>query len=545
MREISGSITPWPLPVPEDGRSGQVVSDPVAAVRFLTAAVAVRPRSPMAHACSRSSPSAQGKLDEAIAPHRAALRLKPNYDVVHLSLGFGLRDQGKVEEGIAEFREALRLTPDDALTHCSLGFALRAQGKVDEAIAEFREALRLTPDNGADRTAHGEALRAAGKLDEAIAELHAALRLNPADAAAHHHLGEALAGQGKLDEAIAEYQTALGLRPNDGWAHHKLGNALETQGKLDAAVAEYRAAIRINPNDGWAHHHLGYILETQGKLDAVRSPQYRAAIRIDPNNPQAHCDLGRALRKQGNYAASLDELRTGHALGSKRSDWPYPSADWIRQAERLVALGDGLAAILRGNEQPKDNAERLAVAQVDCDRNRPAAAARLWAKALEADPKLGDDLRTGLRYQAAASAALAGCGRSQDEPPPSETRKAELRRQALDWLKLDLTLRSQQLATAAARKVVARAMTKWKTAPDLGGVRDSEAPGKTLRDRTRGMAVALGQTSSRSSSGPAVGPRERPAAAARRGHSQAIAGGRLSGGRGSRVACAGGSDGLA
>ena len=124
---------------------------------------------------------------------------------------------------------------------------------------------------------------------------------------------------------------------------------------------------------------------------------YRAAIRVTPDFAEAHCNLGRALRKQGNYAASLDELRTGHALGSKRSDWPYPSADWILQAERLVALGDGLAAILQGNQQPKDNVERLAVAQVYCDRNRPAAAARLRAKVLEADPKLGDDLQTGLR----------------------------------------------------------------------------------------------------------------------------------------------------
>jgi tetratricopeptide (TPR) repeat protein len=249
------------------------------------------------------------------------------------------------------------------------------------------------------------------------------------------------------------------------------------QGKLDAAVAEYGAAIRINPNDGWAHHNLGDILATQGKLDAAVAA-YRAAIRIRPDFAEAHCDLGRALRKQGNYAASLDELRTGHALGSKRSDWPYASADSIRQAERLVALGDGLAAILRGTEQPKDNAERLAVAQVYCDRNRPAAAARLRAKALEADPRLGDDLRTGLRFEAASAAALAGCGRGQDDPPPSETRKAELRRQALDWLKLDLTLRSQQLATADARKDVARAMTRWSTALDLGGVRDSEALAK-------------------------------------------------------------------
>jgi len=45
---------------------------------------------------------------------------------------------------------------------------------------------------------------------------------------------------------------------------------------------------------------------------------------------------------------------------------------------------------LKGDERPKDNAERLALAQMCYDTKRHAAAARFW-RALEADPKLGDD----------------------------------------------------------------------------------------------------------------------------------------------------------
>ena len=407
---------------------------------------------------------AEGKVDDAIAEFREAIRLAP--DDASTIAASDACDQGKVDEAIAEFREALRLTPDDASTHRDLGFALRAQGKVDEATAEFREALRLTPDNGADRTAHGEALRAAGKLDEAIAELHAALRLNPADAAAHHHLGEALAGQGKLDEAIAEYQTALRLRPNDGWAHHKLGHALAMQGKLDAGVAEYRQAIRLNLNNGWPTSTSAIPLRRRasstrrsprttrrsGSIPTIRRP---TAIWDEPCESRGitrrrSTSCGQATR----WARSGVTGRTHRPTGSAR---PSGSSPWA------TAWPPSSGATSR----PKDNAERLAVAQVYCDRNRPAAAARLMAEALEADPKLGDDLRTGLRYEAASAAALAGCGGARTSLLLTITRKAELRRQALDWLKLDLTLRSQRLATGTAedRKDVARAMTRWKTAP--------------------------------------------------------------------------------
>ena len=75
----------------EPGDMAKSYPDPVAAVRFLTAAVATRPRSPMARTVLGQALQAQGKLDEAIARRAHTLRLKPDYDVAHLTLGFGLR----------------------------------------------------------------------------------------------------------------------------------------------------------------------------------------------------------------------------------------------------------------------------------------------------------------------------------------------------------------------------------------------------------------------------------------------------------------------
>jgi Flp pilus assembly protein TadD len=64
----------------------------------------------------------------------------PDWAEAHNNLGNVLTAQGKLDEAIAEFRAAIRVKPDDDEAHCSLGVALAKQGKLDEAIAEFRKA---------------------------------------------------------------------------------------------------------------------------------------------------------------------------------------------------------------------------------------------------------------------------------------------------------------------------------------------------------------------------------------------------------------------
>ena len=79
----------------------------------------------------------------------AAVAVRPGSAMAHTRLGIALATQGKLDEAIAEFREAIRLKPDDAAAHYNLGNALHDHGKLDEAIAECREAIRLKPDDAA------------------------------------------------------------------------------------------------------------------------------------------------------------------------------------------------------------------------------------------------------------------------------------------------------------------------------------------------------------------------------------------------------------
>jgi tetratricopeptide (TPR) repeat protein len=341
-----------------------------------------------------------------------------------------------------------------------------------------------------------------GKQDEAIASWRAAIRLKPDDAQAHYNLGLALGASGDLKGAIAAYRAAIRLRPDYADAHWFLGLDLAASGDLPGAIAEYRTAIRLKPDLAQAHYNLGLALDWSGdKPGAIAA--YRAAIRLRPDYADAHCYLGLALLNRGSYGKALDELRRGHALGSKLPGWPYPSAEWVRRAERLASLATRLPAVLAGEDKPADAAERLDFALMAYHSRRYATSARLFAEALEAAPTLADDLEAAHRYNAACAAALAGCGKGRDDPSPDDAGRTKLRGQALDWLRADLALRRRQLDTDAA--AARRALDHWRRDPDLAGVRDADtlaALPEAERDDWRALWVEVDRLLERSGKAP-------------------------------------------
>ena len=68
--------------------------------------------------------------------------------MAHSNLGNALKDQGKLEEAIAEYRTAIRLKPDYATAHNNLAWAMvtspkRPRRDYDEGLVHARKAVEL------------------------------------------------------------------------------------------------------------------------------------------------------------------------------------------------------------------------------------------------------------------------------------------------------------------------------------------------------------------------------------------------------------------
>jgi tetratricopeptide (TPR) repeat protein len=480
------------------------------AIKEYREALRLDPKFAMAHYDLGRALGAQGEREEAVEEYREALRLDPKFTPAHNNLGNALYEMGEREEAFKEYREALRLDPKFAPAHYNLGNALAAQGKRDEAIREYREAIRLDPKYSKAHTNLGIALAAQGEREEAVKEYREALRLDPKDAPAHNNLGAALYAQGQREEAVKEYREALRLDPKFAMAHHNLGAALYAQGERAEAIREYREALRLDPRYAPAHTNLGLTLYAQGEWeDAVKEyreairldpkdantryslgialakkgeleeaiKEYRAALDLKPDYAEAHCNLADVLRQQGKFAEALAELHRGHELGSKQPDWRYPSAQWVKQAERLAALERRLPEILQGKDQPADNAERLELAQM-CGMHKKlyAASVRFFEDAFAADVKLTSDTGNGHRYNAARAAALAASGKG-DGDKLGDQERTRLRQQAVEWLRADLILWYQQADSddPKVREAVRQKMKHWQSDAELTCLRDQDA----------------------------------------------------------------------
>jgi serine/threonine-protein kinase len=480
------------------------------------------PKNAMAHMNLGTSLGRKGQVDEAIACFRQAIALDPKFALAHANLGNALRDRGKVEEAIACWRKATLLDPKDPAPHYNLGTALHLEGQVDRALVCYRKAITLDPKHAAAHNDLGRALIEKGQLDEAIACFRKATLLDPKPSPAYTNLGKALLGKGKVEEAIACHRKAIALDPKYIAAHFDLGNALAAKGQVGDAIACFRQAIALDPKFAMAHTNLGSALYFRGQAEeaiacwrkAVElNPKsavahtnlgmalfgksqvdeailcYQKALALDPRNAVIHCYLGHALSRQGRFAEALASLKRGHELGSKRPGWGFPSAQWVRQAERLAAMEAKLPVFRKGEYRPGDNKERLALAVVCRARKLHLAATDLYVAAFAADPKLVQDPRAGYRYDGACCAALAAVGKGEDAKLEDRER-ARLRKLVLDWLRADLALWAIQLQTGnpVGRTAVRQALLRWQRASDLAGLREALALAKLVAEEQEAFA---------------------------------------------------------
>ena len=424
----------------------------------------------------------EGKGDWAAATpyYQKALDLRPKAVAVHNNLGVVLVDVGWLEDNahgrwgpgaITTFRRALRIDPNFAPARNNLGLCLKRAGFWMVAFQEYQDALRANPELAPAHFNVGEIDAGSGRIIDAIDHYRKAVRLDPDFALAHYFLGLSLLAKGRCDEVFADYPVGVES------LNLLRGSAIEE------STDYYHQAFNFDPNWVAGRNGLYIPLQDGARLDEAID-HYRKAIRLEPRQSHFHGALGQALLAKREFAEA--DAAIGRCLELLPPEEKNRRGNLERLRERcrhLLALEGRLAGIVRGMDKPAAG-EFLDTAELCFVKNHYATAAGLFAEALAATPQLTEDLRAGHRFNAARAAALAGGGHGDDAAGLGEPERAGLRKQARDWLRLDLAAWAKKVdtGTEADRIQARKTLAPWRDDPDLAGLRDPTALRKLRPD---------------------------------------------------------------
>jgi serine/threonine-protein kinase len=468
-REIDPTAEPV-LTVILLARACNAVGDLKAAEELLSQADTARPGqvvllSALAELLERQGPS---RLGEAIGYYRAARGLRHKLGI---ALSMALYGVGQAKQAEKILRELIPQQPD-FYVYSRLGNALYWQQKYAEAEAAYRKAIALNPRYGGTYSNLGAVLNMQRRHVEAEAAARKAIALEPDYGTSYNTLGVALGNQGRYAEAETVFVKAVALQP-DYSTYANLGRALVEQRKYVEAEPVLSKAIALQPNnvEAMTYTNLGRSLVGQQK-HAQAEAAFHRAIALEPVMGEPRFFLGFELMQQARFHEAAAALKEAGTLYPAEHPDRKQALQFLEQCQRFLILEARLPAMLRGTEKAANAAEQLEFGDLCIRKRLFAAATRFCAAAFKADPKLTKDVPAAIRYNAACAAALAGRAQGEDADRLDDKQRARLRRQALDWLREDL---SWWAKNGAALEKSSTGPRHWQIDPDLAGIRDSDA----------------------------------------------------------------------
>lgn len=249
-----------------------------------------------------------GKLEEACALYREALRLAPQSARAHLNLGIALHALGDDDGAVARYKQALVLDPANPYAGYNFGKLRYERGAHVEAERLLRQALRSRPDFPEARVVLACALEAQGSMQAAATELEAALRSRPDDFGALFIYAGVLRKLGRMDDAASALRRALVLDPQSLDTRATLFHVLEAKGDPAGAALELEAVLRQRPDWAEALFNYGCVLNKLMRPTEAQAA-FRRTLAVEPGFTRAYRMLGSVLLAQCRIDEALELYR--------------------------------------------------------------------------------------------------------------------------------------------------------------------------------------------------------------------------------------------
>jgi tetratricopeptide (TPR) repeat protein len=257
---------------------------------------------------------AQGKIEEAEAAFRAALKRDGGSVPASLGVAQVALRRGKPEDALEFVRRPLRINPNDLQANLIAAQAEMARGRMDDAAKYYEVILSVNPRITVANLALAEIRLARGNVQDASRYAKAALQEDPKRPRASVVLGNVAVGQRQYDEAIQHFQRALEVNPREVSAHLGVAHAQWRKGQREPAIRAYRRAIEIVPNDLNPQNNLAWLLaeERSSQDEALRLAQ--RVVSAEPRNGSFVDTLGWVYYQQGKFAEAERQFRLASDL---------------------------------------------------------------------------------------------------------------------------------------------------------------------------------------------------------------------------------------
>jgi len=301
------------------------------ACRSPRAPAAFAPVAPAARALHEAATEAvrAGRLEDAVAQLRDALRLEPRYLEAHFAYQEAMLALGRYDRVREEYR--LRLVErGGAIEWMLLG---RLESHPTLAEFRFRRALAIDPDLDIARHELASLLHRRGDDALALVQQERVMAARPEFAAGRLLLADLLRDQGRYVAAVVEYERYLDQRPRDRYARECIAGCLLRARRLEEAEAAFRELHREDPENADPILGLGSVAMLREEGETAHRLLVRARD-IAPDRPETHFNLGLVLEELlGRPREAVASYRRFLELGGAPR---LPATIRIRRLERRL-----------------------------------------------------------------------------------------------------------------------------------------------------------------------------------------------------------------
>ncbi len=333
--------------------------------------------------------------EEALRFLTAAEAVRPDSAGVRLNVGNALVHQGRLREAIAAYKKATHLDSSLAPAFYNLGSAHYLLKENSQAIAAFQKAATLDPKHASAFYALGRALLDEERFAEAVAASRKAVELLPADVETRCQLANALRRAGLFHESLVEYQRAKDLAKDPLW-RNRVTRALQQAESLVAYDKALPAILKDNSAPPPARHCLRYAQVCYNKqLYGSSARLFETALTGKAG--ELNLDEKASALQWFNAACAAAKAGCGHGADAAQYD-ERQRTEWREQSLRWLQMSLAYWETQLAGDVPQASAEAVSTLQL-WRRTRalsglrdPEALARLTAKEREACRKVWEDI---------------------------------------------------------------------------------------------------------------------------------------------------------